>query len=1134
MRAVRVRRAGPGAAALALLTLLASSGGPPARAAPAEPVDAARAAPDLTRDPGCGVMVLALRPGALAYRLEHGFLREAGDSVWSRAFTLVRGRDYVLDAVRGELRLLRSELPGDTLWIAACWLLQPPPTDFQLEAYRPLDETPADSTSAPAPAPSRRPATARTPGSSGGASLTLTGNKTVAVDFGSSQDAFLRQSLDLAVSGTLAPGVELTGVLTDRNTPLSATGATQDLQSLDRVLVELRAPRASATLGDLTLDVRQGEFGRLERRLQGVRGTWRAGPALFEAAAASAAGEYHRAQFFGVEGRQGPYTLTDRDGREGISLVAGSEVVTLDGERLVRGESADYAMDYERAQLTFSNRRPITFASRITVEYQYAVNRYRRNFAAAGGRWERDGRTLFTQVVTEGDDQGRPLDLTLGEDDRTVLAFAGDSAAIGSGVTAGGGDYDTVRVAGALVFAFAGPDSGAFAVRFTRLGEARGDYADSTVVGGRTIFRHVGTGLGAWAVGRGLPLPESHQLWSGGAGIARGPLALEVEGALSRLDRNTLSSRDDGDNAGAAARATLALEGALPGSAARGAGLRLSARTVGQRFTPFARLEAPFAEEDWGLPLGADLERQQRVEASAFYRPRPGGELRAAGGRLETPGGFSSWRRSLEWSREGPLMTRARWAKADGRQDGVRFANGGREQMSAALAWRLPWIEPGARAATDERRFPSDSGRVGDRFREGVLELRSGRRLPWQLTGSFALRRDARLAGSDFTDQTEARTARLGVESPAGGAFGGAFQYQRRDLRALADVAGGRSDLASLRLRADDAARGIQSRLNVELTSEGENRRSRTLVFVGPGMGAYDALGNFVGTGDYDLVVSVDSALDRVSRIATSGRAAWTFGASDAWRGSRVAFDYETEVRRRGVFRGGDAWIAPGAVLGDPALARGALLQRLEAEIAPGAPAAAVRLRLERRVSADRSFANFAQTLDDRHADLRWRVRPGGAASAEFEARTQRQVAEQRVPAGPSYERVLVTHTGTSRLIVSPNPRLRAVLTLDGTLSRPEGADAFTRTLRLGPDVGVSVGPRGRVELTARRAFTAGPPATGLLPAADPAGFPRWDGTARFDYRVRQSTTVGLTYAVRAFESRRAQSTGRAEVRAFF
>src|SRR4029078_13439580 len=71
---------------------------------------------------------------------------------------------------------------------------------------------------APPPLPNGRPVTVRsTTTAPAGASLNIYGNKTGAVDFGSSQDAFLRQSLDLAVSGTLAPGVQLTGVLSDRN-----------------------------------------------------------------------------------------------------------------------------------------------------------------------------------------------------------------------------------------------------------------------------------------------------------------------------------------------------------------------------------------------------------------------------------------------------------------------------------------------------------------------------------------------------------------------------------------------------------------------------------------------------------------------------------------------------------------------------------------------------------------------------------------------------------------------------------------------------------------------------------------------------------------------------------------------------
>jgi len=67
-----------------------------------------------------------------------------------------------------------------------------------------------------------------------------------------------------------------------------------------------------------------------------------------------------------------------------------------------------------------------------------------------------------------------------------------------------------------------------------------------------------------------------------------------------------------------------------------------------------------------------------------------------------------------------------------------------------------------------------------------------------------------------------------------------------------------------------------------------------------------------------------------------------------------------------------------------------------------------------------------------------------------------------------------------------------------------------------------------------RRAFISGPPALGLLPSADPAGAARWDGTARFDWRLHETTTFSLSSSVRERPGHRTVTTGRAEVRAFF
>lgn len=1088
-------------------------------------------------DPSCGVTPVVGSATQNRFRLPRTFLRAGSDSAWTRARPWVRGRDYALDPLRGDLRLLAPLAPGETLWVSACWLVAPPPLDYAPQVYRPApQEAPEAAARDSAAAPAARPSTARDVGGAPlGSTLAVTGNKTVAVDFGSSQDAALRQSLDLAVSGQVAPGVELTGVLSDRNTPLTAGGATQDLQSLDRVLVELKSRQARAALGDIPLAIERGAFARLDRRVQGVRGDWLGKGFEASVAAASAQGEYQRLQFAGVDGLQGPYALTGGAGETGgAGVVAGSEVVTVDGQRMSRGESADYAMDYERGRVTFTNRRPISSASRITVEYQAAVTRYRRNVAAAATAWDRGPVKLFATAFSEGDDRGRPLDVAFDATDRFALAAAGDSAAfaVGVAVTPGVGDYDSVRVApDTLVYAWAGPDAGRFAVRFTRTAAGQGDYADSAIVAGRTAYRWVGAGRGSYRVGRSLPLPESRQLFSVG-GVARlGAVTLEAEGAGSRLDRNTFSALDDGDNTGAAGRVSLALEGA-PGALPGRAGVSLGGRAVERRFAPFSRLERPYAEEDWGLASGSDLDHQRRGDAAAWWQPRAGDQLRAEWSVLSTPDGYSGARRYAEWTGGGALTTRALYLDADGEQSGRRFGDGGRRRWLGEARRTGALLAPALRLERDERRTPGDSAAVRHRTDELAADLASGSRPKFRLAAGLTLRRDRRDAGADHGD-TRATTVRVAGETGPGAPLGVAVGAQRREVRDAVTRQRTRSELASVRLRGEHRPTGLSGHFDVEVTGEAENRRTRVLTFVGAGLGSYDQFGNFVGTGDHEMVLAVSPSLDRFTRAATSARARWDFGASPVWRGSRVEFSVEDEARRRGALRLADGLLSTGVALGDPGLARATIAQRLESDLAPGSRAAAVRVRLERRVSADRSYENFAQVSDLRSGSLRWRARPGAAATLEAELKAQWQRASQVTPS-TRYDRTLVDDAATARFEWQPRPALRVAAATELSFARPQGQADATRTIRVGPDLGIPVGGRGRAELTVRRAFVSGPAAVTLLPGVDPAGAPRWDGTARFDLRLHETTTMGFTAAVKDYPGRPAVATGRAEVRAFF
>jgi hypothetical protein len=55
-----------------------------------------------------------------------------------------------------------------------------------------------------------------------------------------------------------------------------------------------------------------------------------------------------------------------------------------------------------------------------------------------------------------------------------------------------------------------------------------------------------------------------------------------------------------------------------------------------------------------------------------------------------------------------------------------------------------------------------------------------------------------------------------------------------------------------------------------------------------------------------------------------------------------------------------------------------------------------------------------------------------------------------------------------------------------------------------------------------------------LLPSADPVGLVIWETSGRFDYRLGDQTTLGLSMTTRDREGHGPEQEGRAEARAFF
>ena len=689
--------------------------------------------------------------------------------------------------------------------------------------------------------------------------LVVSGSKSIAVEMGRGRDASLHQTLDLTLRGRVAGDVDLAATLSDQRLPFEPDGSTRELEDLDRVSLSLRAPQGGATLGDFRLeaDMNRGEFARVTRALQGVRGEAKVGGLRWDVAAASPKGERRGLELRGEEGKQGPYALLGRGAGSDLGgIVAGTETVWLDGVKLRRGADQDYVMDYGAATLTFTVRHPITAESRIAVDFEGANGFYRRSFYAASTRREWGSGGWYASYLREGDDAGSPIGASLTPEDRSALSALGDSAdvTLPSGVRhvgAGAGSYawdesDPARAH----WLWLGPSRGDYEVEFTAVGAGRGSYADTAAADGTPFYRYRGATLGSFEPGRALAVPRENAIADlGGAARIFGVLGVEGEVARSGLDRNALSSRDDGDNAGGAGRFAARLDpreirvfGARLGSI----GASASIRARDSRFAPLDRVDPAYENERWNQAAATGGERRQ--EAALAYDPVAAVGLRADLGLRSLDGGSRSLRRSALLEIRTLMPGALRWEEA--KNQGPE-GPGRRARWSVDLTRTAGAILPRFSAA-DER----ITGQEGD-----SADARSSRLwtagLGWnpsaalRVRSSVGWRRDARRFGATF-DATEARTWEGGIAARAGELLLADASFTRRRV----DGATGRgsTDLAQLLLAGGRAGGPLASELRYDVTQLREPTIVRTLAAVDSGAGSYDEFGNPKLGGGYELV----------------------------------------------------------------------------------------------------------------------------------------------------------------------------------------------------------------------------------------------------------------------------------------
>ena len=987
--------------------------------------------------------------------------------------------------------------------------------------------------------------------------LNKSGSLIRSVQVGTGQDLQLESALNLQIQGRVGRDVDVVAALTDQSTPIQPEGTTETISELEKVFISVRTPRFSATLGDYTLDLTGGQYDTYMRKLTGVMGQAAFGSASLMAGGAVSRGQFFTNSLYGQEANQGPYPLHGRNGEIGIIVLAGTETVWLDGEVLRRGEGNDYVMDYASGELSFTSRRIITSDSRIVVDFEYSTEEYERFYGAGKAEVRFGGDRAGGSVtwITESDDRTRPIGLGLKDEDRAVLAAAGDSAGAAVVATADsigqqGGDYvrDTLTYS---IFVFSRRDSlnrptGQWRVSFGDFGVGNGDYEAAADLLGVSYFKWIGPGLGRYRPFRRLPLPQQHSLADVRvhASPLRGVL-LRGEFAGSRRDRNAFSNIGDGDNDGAAfavsaefAREKPRLVWVRPQRLEFGGRVRHRDR----RFMELSRVSEVEFEREWDAASNSGFEETIR-EANLKLSPVSALTLTGGYGDLRRGQAFSSQRRTVG----GNLTVLRNWNLAASHlslqsDDTVSGRRGNWIRQGGRVNGRLWRLAP---------RFTVDRERKRDRIGG---DYRGFRFLDWSagtgvdlpahvaVSGDFERRTDDLLASEgSFHRSADARTVSSeGSWSPP--ELGRVLlRYAHREKNyAAPDSADVTSDVGRLEALITPRSRIVEANAVYDVAKTRTQNQILVALQVPEGTGNYRREGDqYVpdDQGDYILVPRYTGSYEPATELTFSSLVSLrpdelAPGKSSAFlRALSLESELTIEERTRLPLSGRLLLLDPSRFRGDSTLL-GNVTFRQDVNVWRLSQRLALRLRYRESQSLQNQFLNGGQSRVLREAGARVRARYWQFWRGESEANFSTESIRYRALTAPDRD---VNRLDFSQINTVALGR-RWETGMD--LKLGEARDGLTATqvslLELKPHAALILLGRGRFDAEAVWIHAASN--TSQIPyelgrGANQGENYRW--SARGTYQFGQNFSGSLNYTGRRDAGEETYHTGRLEVRAY-
>ncbi len=396
--------------------------------------------------------------------------------------------------------------------------------------------------------------------------LNTMGNISRGIGIGNSQNVVINSNLNLRLDGKLAEDIEIFAVISDENNPIQPEGNTQQIQDFDQVYITLKKDSLTLTFGDFLMKSQSSSyFLKYYKKSRGIqlknasyRGDWKI---KTNAEVAISRGRFSRNRINGIEGNSGPYRLNGDNGENFIIVIAGTEVVYLNGKKLTRGEGHDYVINYNTGEVTFTPKVLITAYSRIVVEFQYADRNYGRTVSSIGTELSKGKFSFYANGFNEMDLKSQPFLQTLSDTAAKIdaLRMSGDQLAI----------YENVRlqksynpdrimykkeIMGAEeIFVYASDpteDLFFYEVFFSNVGYGNGSYSQSVTGANGKVFEYVGYGFGNYEPFEVLASPKRLNTANFGFSITEKNRKMGLEYVISSMDNNTFSTRDDNDNFG--------------------------------------------------------------------------------------------------------------------------------------------------------------------------------------------------------------------------------------------------------------------------------------------------------------------------------------------------------------------------------------------------------------------------------------------------------------------------------------------------------------------------------------------------------------------------------------------------------